>query len=167
MSVEEIKKLAEDLKDKREKKKALEEELDVLSTEIKVIEEHTLNDLLLDSGLANLTVDDLVIKRSEVYRGKTTSEEKSDFDYLFDSNNGGAVKQEIIINIGDNACDEEDVTALLSKAGIDYKKKYSIHHGTLSSIIRLLLEEGVLSSEDLVENCIYIQPKIAVKPVKK
>lgn len=164
MSVEDIKKLAEDLKDKREKKKALEEELEALTDEIREIEEHTLNDLLLDSGLVDLTVDNLKIKRSEVYRGKTSSDNKEDFDFLFDTNNGGAVKQELIVNIAD--C-EDKVTDLLQKAGIEFNKKFSVHHATLSSIVRLLVEEGEFSSEDIEKHKIYIQPKIAVKPVKK
>lgn len=164
MSVEDIKDLAIELKDKREKKKALEEELECLTDEIREIEEHTLNDLLLDNSLSELTIGDLKVKRSEIYRGKTSSSDKDDFDFLFDSDNGGAVKQEIIINIAD--C-EDKVTDLLNKANIDYDKKYSIHYGTLSSIIKGLIEAGSFSSEDIEKHKIYIQPKIAVKPIKK
>lgn len=164
MSVEDIKDLALALKSKREEKKALEEELEALNEEIKEIEEHKLNDLLLDNGLSELTIGDVKVKRSETYRGKTSSNNKEDFDFLFDTNNGGAVKQELVVDIAN--C-EDEVVDLLSKANILYSKKYSVHWATMSSIISGLIENGDFSSEDIEKHKIYIQPKIAVKPVKK
>jgi hypothetical protein len=52
---------------------------------------------------------------------------------------------------------------LLDEENIPYKVEYSIHHMTLSSIIKELVEAGKFTTEDIDKYSVYVQPQIRVK----
>ena len=56
-----------------------------------------------------------------------------------------------------------DATTFLDRVGIGYVIQYSIHHMTLSSILKELVTEGKLSTEDFEKYSIYAQPQIKVE----
>ena len=164
MTVEDIKIKALELRKQRRLKDRCEELLRRVNAEIKKIEESELNSAMLDEGVSELTVDGLKIKRDVVYRGGVTSNtDKAAFQYLFDTDNEAALKQECIISLADHP----DIAATLDELGITYDIKYSIHHMTLSSILKELVMEGKFSTEDIEKYSVYVQPRITIKDVKK
>lgn len=144
----------------RENKKELESEIDELKKNIKEIEEHKLNDLMLDQGIDKVSLEDLDISRSVTFRGGYTKHsDKEAFQFLFDTNNDGALKQYVIIDL--LSCPE--IETLLDEHDIPYKKEYSIHHATLSSILKELIATGQFSPTDMDKYSVYAQPQIKVK----
>lgn len=161
MSLQEIKAQALKLKELRDVKAALNDELSEVNSQIRDLEEFKLNTQMEDMGLSDVTIDGIQIKRGVVFRGSiTTSTDKKAFDYLFESENEGALKQMLMIDIAE--IDPEFLTDLLNKANIPYEIKYTIHHATLSSILRELVEDGKLSTADFEKYKIYAQPQIKV-----
>ena len=163
MSLRDVKEKALELYDLREKKKSLDTELKSINESIRGLEEHALNSLMEDMGITDVTVDDVHIKRGTIFRGGVTSHtDKDAFKYLFDSHNEGALKQELIVDLSKYP----ELPAILDKTGVEYTRKYSIHHMTLSSILRELFSEGSLSTDDFEKYSIYAQPQIKVETKK-
>lgn len=164
MSLDKIKEGALELKDLREQKDSLNAQLKEINENIRDLEEHTLDSLMSDMGLSDVTVDGVHIRKGVVFRGGVTSHSDPDaFKYLFDSHNEGALKQVVMIDLANHA----DVTDLLDQAGVDYRIQYSIHHMTLSSILKELVLDGKLSTEDFEKYSIYAQPQIKVEVKEK
>lgn len=160
MSLEEIKENAIELKKLREEKEALNDKLKDINDSIRDIEEHRLSSMMDDEGITDITLGDIRVKRGVVFRGGiTTTSNPDDFKYLFDTDNSGALKQKILIDMAEHP----EVPETLDSLGISYEKIYSIHHMTLSSIIKELFTEGKLSTEDLDKYRIYAQPQVKVE----
>lgn len=160
MSLEEIKEEALKLKALRDRKDSLMHELKEINESISSLEEHTLDSLMEDAGVSDVTVDGVRIKRGSIFRGGvTSSSDKEKFQFLFDTDNEGALKKKVIINLDDYP----DIPALLSAGDIEFETNYSIHHMTLSSVIQELVSEGLLSTEDFDKYSIYAQPRIKVE----
>ena len=163
MSLQDIKTEALKLKNMREQKDSLNQQLNDLNKDIKSLEERTLDSMMADMGISDVTVDDVHIRRGVIFRGGVTSHtDKEAFQYLFDSNNEGALKQELVIDLAQHP----EAEKLLQEIGIGYGIRYSIHHMTLSSILKELVMEGKLSSEDFDKYSIYAQPQIKVEVSK-
>lgn len=144
----------------RQDKKRLEEELTKLNSQIKDIEEHKLNDLMNNEGINGISLDDFDVSRTLIFRcGYTKHTDKDAFKFLFDSDNDGALKQLAIVDIA--TCPQ--VQYIFDKYAIPYKIEYSIHHATLSSIIKELVATGQFSTEDIEKYNVYVQPQIKVK----
>lgn len=140
----------------------MEDALKDLNADIKDLEEHKLTDILNEERINKVVLDDLEIGTSVVYRGSCTkSDQKRAFQFLFDSNNEGALKQYAIIDIA--ACPMAE--AVLEDNFIPYTVEYSIHHATLSSILKEMAESGQLSTDDIDRYNIYIQPQVKVKKI--
>lgn len=160
MSLKEIKEGALNLKKLREEKDSLNDQLKQINADIKELEEHQLDALMSDMGITDVTVDNVHIRKGVVYRGGVTSHtDKDAFKYLFDSHNEGALKQKLCIDIARYP----DIAERLTAMGIDFEINYSIHHMTLSSILKELFTEGKLSTEDFERYSIYAQPQIKVE----
>ena len=160
MSLQEVKDEALVLKGLREQKDSLNTQLKTINEEIRELEEHTINSLMTDMGITDVTVDNVRIRKGVVFRGGVTSHSDPEaFQYLFDSNNEGALKQVVMIDLAAHP----DIAEMLSAMGIEYKIQYSIHHMTLSSIIKELVMEGKLSTDDFEKYSIYAQPQIKVE----
>jgi hypothetical protein len=160
MSLGDVKEKALELRDLRVKKESLDAELKSVNESIRGLEEHTLNSLMEDMGITDVTVDDVHIKKGVVFRGGVTSHtDKDAFKYLFDSHNEGALKQELVVDLAKYP----ELPAILEDTGVEYTRRYSIHHMTLSSILKELFAEGLLSTEDFEKYSIYAQPKIKVE----
>lgn len=160
MSLQEIKENALHLKDLRETKDSLNSQLKSVNEEIKELEEHRLDSLMSDMGITDVTVDDVRIRKGVVYRGGVTSHcDKEAFQYLFDSNNEAALKQHLIIDLAEYP----ELPDILEEMGIKFEINYSIHHMTLSSILKELFSEGKLSTADFEKYSIYAQPQIKVE----
>lgn len=165
MSLEQIKSDALELKSLRDKKDDLNDQLKDINEQIKEIEEHRLSTLMDDEGISDVTIDDVRVRRGTIFRGSiTSSSDKEKFQYLFDTNNDGALKQKLVIDI-ENIPQEtiEEIGEMLTQSGIDYEIAYSIHHMTLSSIIKELVTDGKLSTADLERYRIYAQPQVKVE----
>ena len=155
-----VKALANDLADAREEKKSLEERLKKVNEAIKNIEEHSLSDALDNMGITKVQLDDMDISKSFAYRGACVKSNKKDaFDFLFDSDNEGALKQRLIIDLSVYP----EMGSMLDEIGIEYSTEYSIHHATLGSIIKELVETGEFSTDDIEKYHVYVQPQIRVK----
>lgn len=164
MSLAEIKEGALELKDLRDQKDSLNAQLKTINEEIRELEEHTLDSLMSDMGISDVTIDDVRIRKGVVFRGGVTSHtDKDAFKYLFDSNNEGALKQQVVIDLTNNP----EIPERLAAMGIDYKIQYSIHHMTLSSILKELVLDGKLSTEDFEKYSIYAQPQIKIEVKEK
>lgn len=158
--VEKIHELATELYNLRELKKQKEEEVKDLNASIKQIEENDLSSLLDEQGINRMSLDDMDISKSLVFRGGYTKHtDKDAFKFLFDSNNDGALKQFLIVDLAAHPGAE---FALMSE-DIPYKIEYSIHHMTLSSILKELVESGQLSTDDMDKYSVYAQPQVKVK----
>lgn len=160
MSMDGVRQLAEHLYEIRARKKELEDGIKTCNEEIKKIEEGTLNEAMLDLGISRVTLDDMDITKSVVFRGGYTKHEDPEaFKFLFDSNNDGALKKHIIVDL------EQYPRAgfVLMENDIEYKTEYSIHHATLSSIIKELVDAGQFSTDDIDKYDVYVQPQIKIK----
>lgn len=153
--------LANQLTNLRLQKQEAEEYVKKLNKEIRQVEEKELAPLMDEQQVSKISINDLDISKSLIYRGGCTKHyDKDAFKYLFDSNNEGALKQLLIVDYA--ACPLADI--VLAEANIPYVIEYSIHHATLSSILKELIESGKLSTEDIEKYSIYIQPQVKVKP---
>ena len=86
MSLEEIKAEALKLKALRDRKDSLMHELKEVNESISASEEHTLDSLMEDAGVSDVTVDGVRIKRGAIFRGGvTSSSERDKFKFLFDT----------------------------------------------------------------------------------
>ena len=160
MSLQEIKNGALRLKSLRDRKDSLNQELKDVNQSIRTLEEFELNSMMEDEGISDVTVDDVHIKKGVIFRGGVTSHtDKDAFKYLFDTDNDAALKKKVIIDMDQFP----DATTFLDKVGIGYVIQYSIHHMTLSSILKELVTEGKLSTEDFEKYSIYAQPQIKVE----
>lgn len=158
--VEKIHELATELYNLRELKKQKEEEVKNLNASIKQIEEKDLSSLLDEQGINRVSLDDMDISKSLIFRGGYTKHTNKDaFKFLFDSNNDGALKQFLIIDLAAHPGAE----FVLMSEDIPYKIEYSIHHMTLSSILKELVESGQLSTDDMDKYSVYAQPQVKVK----
>lgn len=158
--MQEVREYADKLLRLRAKKKELEEAIKTNNEEIRDIEEYKLAPMLDDMGITQVHMSDMDISRSVVFRGNCTkSTDKEAFQYLFDTDNDGALSKLLIVNY---EAYPEAVMHLI-EADIPYRIEYSIHHATLSSIIRELVEAGKLTTEDIENYRIYMQPQVKVK----
>lgn len=156
----EIYSLANELKVLRESKKEAEEYVKKINSDIKNIEEKKLAQLMDEQQVSKISIQDLDISKSLVYRGGYTKHSDRDaFKFLFDSDNQGALHQYLIVDLAE--CPEAEF--VLQDQEVPYKTEYSIHHATLSSILKELIESGKLSTDDIEKYNIYIQPQIKVK----
>jgi hypothetical protein len=152
--------LAKELKSLRDIKKQAEDAVKDANEKIKDIEEHKLNDLMLNEGINNVNLNDLEISKSLVFRGGYTKHSDPEaFQFLFDTHNEGALKQTVTVDL--SVCPR--ICFLLDEENIPYKVEYSIHHMTLSSIIKELVEAGKFTTEDIDKYSVYVQPQIKVK----
>lgn len=155
-----VEELARELVDYRDQKKQCEEALKDINKKIKDVEEKKLADLLDELQISKITLDDMDIKRTCVFHGGYTKHtDKEAFQFLFDSNNDGALKKHIIIDM--EACQRASIE--LDVAGIPYQIEYSIHHATLSSILKELVESGKFSTDDMDKYSVYVQPQVKIK----
>lgn len=160
MTLQEIREGAIELKKLRDKKSSLDSELKDINEAIRDIEEHKLSRLMDNDGLTDVTIEGVRVKRGVVFRGGVTSHtDKEAFKYLFDTNNEGALKQRVMIDLANYP----GVIDLLNEFGIKYDISYSIHHMTLSSLLKELVMDGKLSTEDFEKYSIYAQPQIKVE----
>lgn len=156
----EIYSLANELKVLRESKKEAEEYVKKINSDIKNIEEKKLAQLMDEQQVSKISIQDLDISKSLVYRGGYTKHSDRDaFKFLFDSDNQGALHQYLIVDLAE--CPGAEF--ILQDQEVPYKTEYSIHHATLSSILKELIESGKLSTDDIEKYNIYIQPQIKVK----
>ena len=159
-STQKIYELAKQLDTLRNEKKETEEYLKKINEQIRQVEEKELAPLMDEQLVSKISIDDLDISKSLAYRGGCTKHcDKNAFKYLFDSHNEGALKQLLIIDYA--ACPLAD--AVLADANIPFHEEYSIHHATLSSILKELIESGKFSTEDIEKYGVYIQPQVKVK----
>jgi hypothetical protein len=165
MSLEEIKGKALELKDLRDRKDTLSNELKDINESIREIEEHRLSSLMDDEGISDITIDDVRVRRGVIFRGGiTTSTDADNFKFLFDTNNDQALKKKLVIDIeGVDPSVLETIKETMGLLKVDYEITYSIHHMTLSSILKELVTEGKLSTEDFDRFRIYAQPQIKVE----
>ena len=141
--------LAKELDSLRSQKKEAEDYVKKINEQIRSVEEKQLAPLMDEQLVSKISIDDLEISKSLVYRGSYTKLYDNDaFKYLFDSHNEGALRL---------------ADAVLAEAGIPYTIEYSIHHATLSSILKELVESGKFSTDDIDKYSIYIQPQVKVK----
>lgn len=168
MSLEEIKGSALELKDLRDKKETLSNELKDINDSIREIEEHRLSTMMDDEGISDVTIDGVHVRRGVIFRGGiTTSTDSDSFKFLFDTNNDKALKKKLVIDIeGVDPSVLNTIKETLSLLNVGYEISYSIHHMTLSSIIKELVTDGKLSTEDFDKFRIYAQPQIKVEMKK-
>lgn len=161
--INKVRELAEQLLEARASKKEYEEKLKQINKDIKDIEEKELAGLLDELCVSKLSVANMDITKSVVFRpGYTKHSDPEAFQFLFDTNNDGALKKRIIVNL-------EDYPALpidLDVKGINYEIEYSIHHATLGSIIKELVEAGKFSIDDIMKYDVYVQPQVKIKETK-
>lgn len=159
-ATDKIYELADKLEELRKEKKETEEHVKDINAEIKNIEEHELSSLMDEEGISRVTLNDLNISKSLVFRGGYTSHtHKEAFQFLFDTHNEGALKQELIVDL--SACPQ--AAYVLQSEDIPYQVRYSIHHMTLSSILKELVESGKFSTDDIDKYSVYVQPQVKVK----
>ena len=160
MSLELIKEKALELKGLRAKKEELNDSIKTVNDGIKTLEEKQIPSMMDDLGVSDITIDGVKVKRGVVFRGGVTKHtDKDAFKYLFDSHNDGALKQVISIDLTQNPQAQE----VLDELNIPYSVEYSIHHMTLSSILKELVGDGKLTTDDFDKYSIYAQPQIKVE----
>jgi len=164
MSNAEITKQAKALQKNRAEVKALEEKIDKLKKDGTKVEASLYN-LMEADGMAKATLGDIEVSRKITFRGSVLKHtDKDAFKYLFDSENDGALKQQILVDL--TVEDKDYVVETLTEAGIDFETSYTIHHATLSSILGQLVMTGKLSTEDFEKYNVFSQNQVTVKQVK-
>lgn len=162
-NLDKVRELAKQLDQARHTKNEYEEKLKEINKEIRDIEECKLSPMLDELGISKMSLDNMDIAKSVIFRCPYTKHtDKDAFKFLFDSNNDGALKKQLIVDLEvyPRAAFELDLL------GIEYKEEYSIHHATLSSIIKELVETGKFTTDDIEKYSIYIQPQVKIKEIK-
>ena len=158
-----VRELAEQLLNARASKKEYEDKLKEINKDIKNIEEKELAGLLDELCVSKLSVADMDITKSVVFRpGYVKHSDPEAFQFLFDTNNDGALKKHLVINLESYP----DIPTFLDLKGVDYKIEYSIHHATLGSIIKELVEAGKFGIDDILKYDVYVQPQVKIKTTK-
>ena len=161
--IEAIRNMAIALEQAREEKKNCEDRLKEINDKIKTIEEGELSSLLDEKGISGISLDDMDISKSIIFRGGYTKHSNREaFKFLFDSANDGALKKQLIIDLNEYPRAAFELEML----NIRYEIEYSIHHATLSSILKELIEAGKFSTDDMDKYGVYAQPRIKVKKKK-
>lgn len=129
------------------------------------MEETKLNDALNNLGISSVDVDDMEISRSLAFRASCfKSEHPENFSILFKTDNAGALKKHLVVDL--SVCQQEDIDNLevfLDLRDMPHVTEYSIHNATYSSILKELAESGRLTTDDIIDNNIYVQPQVKVK----
>lgn len=158
--VDKIKELATQLVEARTCKAQLEQQVKDINKLIKDIEEKELSSLLDEQGISKISIEDMDISKSLIFRGGYTKHTDPEaFQFLFDSNNDGALKQHLIVDL--SACPRAPFE--LDEKDIPYTIEYSIHHATLSSILKELVESGKFTTDDIEKYSVYVQPQVKIK----
>lgn len=158
--VDKIKELATQLVEARTCKVQLEQQVKDINKVIKDIEEKELSSLLDEQGISKISIEDMDISKSLVFRGGYTKHTDPEaFQFLFDSDNDGALKQHLIVDL--STCPRAPFE--LDEKDIPYTIEYSIHHATLSSILKELVESGKFTTDDIEKYSVYVQPQVKIK----
>lgn len=133
---------------------SLEAEADskVKKAELKQIQEVELPNLLESAGLKSCeTLDGKKVNVSEYIRANIPDDKELDaFLWLEDNGHGDIIKDQVTVSYGKGNDDlASELEEFLMKQGADYARKRGVHHSTLSSLIKELLEEGVPVPLDL------------------
>lgn len=118
---------------------------------------------LEDNDIEDITIEDFKVKLGYTYKGNITStQDKENFKYLYDTSNEGCIKKKAIIDLDRYP----EVVAQLKEIGVnDVEEKYDVHHMTLSSTLKQLIESGEMTAEQMEIYNVYKKPKLTVKTI--
>lgn len=133
---------------------SLEAEADAKAkkADLKQIQEVELPNLLETAGLKSCeTLDGKKVNVSEYIRANIPDDKELDaYLWLEDNGHGDIIKDQIVVSYGKGNDDlASELEEFLMKQGVDYTRKRAVHHSTLSSLIKELMEEGVPVPLDL------------------
>ena len=122
-------------------------------------------EMLDDAGVEEIKVGDYKVKNGVIYRSNITkANQKEAFQFLYDTDNGGIVKK--VITINPEMID--DAETLLQGAGVSFETELKVDNRVLGRVVRELVEEGKMSTDDMDKFSIYVQPDVKItKPKKK
>lgn len=152
-------------------KTKLENEVERLD-ELKKAKEKRINEIMLkeipemmdDADVQEIVVGDYKVKAGVIYRSSITKANQEDaFKFLYDTQNEGIIKKNLII------CAEqiEDAEALLQQNEIAFEKDLRVDNRVLGRVVRELVEDGKMGTDDMEKFSVYIQPDIKITAKKK
>lgn len=150
------------LKEVRENKSFLDDQIKKLNSEEKELEEKLIPELLDELGLKELKFTDMIVTKSNMYRAYVTKANSDDaFTFLKDSNNDGILKRYVQVDINANP----DIIKILDDQQMPYNKQVECHYATLSKVIGELVADKKISTDEFSTLGIYVQPKISIKEI--
>lgn len=152
-------------------KTKLENEVERLD-ELKKAKEKRINEIMLkeipemmdDADVQEIVVGDYKVKAGVIYRSSITKANQEDaFKFLYDTQNEGIIKKNLII------CAEqiEDAEAILQQNEIAFEKDLRVDNRVLGRVVRELVEDGKMNTDDMDKFSVYIQPDIKITAKKK
>lgn len=130
----------------------IEQELKDAEAELRRIVEEALPVAMFELGLTGLTLEDgstLKIEES-VHAAITKANEAEAFDWLRKHELGDVIKNDITASFGkDEDAKAQALVVSLSKLGYVYKRRESVHPGTLKALAREKIVAGDPLPEDL------------------
>lgn len=122
-------------------------------------------EMLEEADVDEIKVGDYKVKNGVIYRSNITkANQKEAFQFLYDSDNGGIVKK--VITINPEMIDEAE--AILRDAEVIFETELKVDNRVLGRVVRDLVEDGKMSTDDMDKFSIYVQPDVKItKPKKK
>ena len=122
-------------------------------------------EMLEEADVDEIKVGDYKVKNGVIYRSNITKANQSEaFQFLYDTDNGGIVKKSITIN--PEMID--DAETILRDAGVSFETELKVDNRVLGRVVRELVEDGKMSTDDMDKFSIYVQPDVKItKPKKK
>lgn len=148
----------------------LQEEIDALSLQIgekkarvERIMDKEIPDMMDEAGVSEIKVEGYKVKNGIVYRSNITkANAPAAFKFLYDTNNEGIIKKNILI-------DEEQLDIaekLLKAAKVTFTTELKVDNRTLGRVVRELVEAGKMNTEDMEKFSLFTQPDVKITKPK-
>ena len=159
------------LLNKIEELEELEQELSQLDTETKkvkarvdIIMNKEIPMMLDDAGVEEIKVGPYKVKNGVIYRSNITkANQESAFQFLYDTDNDGIIKKTLTINPEQI----DKAIAALKTHKIEFDTELKVDNRVLGRVVRELVEEGRMSTDDMEKFSIFVQPDVKITKPKK
>lgn len=167
-----LKEAANRLRELEFKKEELEAELATVKKNIATLTERDLVQLFSETNMSSLTLDAegnypaMKFDKTTYYNAKIPEDKESEaFSWLHENGHGDLVKTVVSASFGmGEREDAEKVEKAISKLGIDYNSKLSVHPATLKSFVKTELEAGHALPMDALG--VYVGETVKIKILK-
>jgi len=120
--------------------------------------------MLDEAGVEEIKVGNYKVKNGVIYRSNITkANQEAAFQFLYDTDNDGIIKKTLTIN--PEQIDKAE--AVLRTHKVEFDRELKVDNRTLGRVVRELVEDGRMSTDDMEKFSIYIQPDVKITKPKK